>query len=91
MAGTSHCSMPKEDRRLKILQLLDETNVAVPPKAVHVNLKLRGGTFSEITTKRLLYELQDEGLVETLSEPDYYYRITQDGRKYLDAGRGVND
>lgn len=73
--------VPKEDRRIAILEFLEETGMSLSPSGIYINM---GPTFSERTTKRLLYELLDEGLVETLDRPGRYYRITDAGREYLD-------
>jgi DNA-binding PadR family transcriptional regulator len=54
--------------------------MSLTPSAIYINME---PTFSERTTKRLLYELRDEGLVEVLDRPGSYYRITEEGIAYL--------
>lgn len=76
-------SMGKEERRLAVLQFLDETDVALLPASIFLNMEERGATFSENTVKRHLYEMRDEGLVEKPWDGRDHYRITEDGRKYL--------
>lgn len=74
--------MGKEDRKRQILSLLDETDLALPPKVLHRNLRDRGATFSLNTVQRHLQEMLDDGYVEkSLSES--YYQITQEGRALL--------
>lgn len=77
--------MPKPERKAVILGYLAENDVLLPTGLVHTNLvEYRQITFSEKTTKRMLYELRDEGLVETLDRGGHnLYRITDAGRAWL--------
>lgn len=73
--------MTKEDRKRAVLRFLTETNAALLPGSIYLNMHDRGATFSENTTKRHLYEMEDEGLVEKPFEGKDHYRVTDLGRR----------
>ena len=77
--------MPKPERKAVILRYFGENDVMLPSGLTHTNLvEYRDITFSEKTTKRMLYELVDEGRMETVDRGGYdLYRISQEGRQYL--------
>jgi len=77
--------MPKPERKGVILGYLAENDVLLPTGLVHTNLlEYRQITFSEKTTKRMLYEMRDDGLVEVVDRGGFdLYRITEDGREWL--------
>lgn len=75
--------MPKPERKAAILTILNNSNLALPPKVVYVNLAREGATFSRRTTFRLLQEMAEEGLVRKLESTSGYYEITQDGMDFL--------
>lgn len=77
--------MTREERERRVLTLLADTGLALPPKVIYVNLEMQGATFSERTVHRLLSSLLDRGLVENPPEKDDYYRITGKGGQYLDG------
>ncbi|WP_226021903.1 winged-helix domain-containing protein [Halomicrobium salinisoli] len=75
--------MGKEERQRKILELLDTSELALPPKPIYVNLQLQGATFGERTVNRHLSEMEEEGYVEKIDDRRGYYRITDAGRDLL--------
>lgn len=78
-------AMGKEERRRAILQFLDESDLALPPKPIYINMKRQGATFGRKTVERHLKDLESEGLVEKALENEGYYAITEKGRRYLDG------
>jgi len=85
MAGKTQ-SMPKPERKAVILDYFAENDVLLPTGLAHTNLlEYREITFSEKTTKRMLYELRDDGLMEVVDRGGYnLYRITPAGRAHID-------
>jgi DNA-binding PadR family transcriptional regulator len=83
--AAKNTSMPKPERKAVILGYLAENDVLLPTGLVHTNLlEYRQITFSEKTTKRMLYEMRDDGLVEVVDRGGFdLYRITEDGRDWL--------
>ena len=77
--------MPKPERKATILSYFAENNVMLPSGLTYTNLReYRQVTFSKKTTRRMLYEMRDEGLVETVDRGGYdLYRITEAGRAWL--------
>lgn len=76
--------MTKEARKIAVLRFLQDTELALPPKTIYINMVRAGATFSERTLKRHLPELEDDGLIRRL--PDQagpYYEITNSGEEYL--------
>ena len=72
-----------------ILEWLDETGIAAPPKVIYLNLVDEYGdeemaSFSQIN-RRIRDPLPKHGLVERAHEDraQGYYRITELGRRYL--------
>ena len=59
--------MGKDERKELVLPMLVESEMALAPKAIFRNLKIRGATFEERTTVTYLNELVDEGLVKRVS------------------------
>jgi len=78
--------MPKPERKATILSYFAENNVMLPSGLTYTNLReYRQVTFSKKTTRRMLYEMRDEGLVETVDRGGYdLYRITAEGRAWLE-------
>jgi len=78
--------MPKPERKAVILNYFAENDVILPSGLTHTQLvEFRNVTFSEKTTKRMLYELVDEGKMERVDRGGWdLYRITDTGRKSLD-------
>jgi len=84
--AAKNTTMPKPERKAVILGYLAENDVLLPTGLVYTNLlEYRNITFSEKTTKRMLYEMRDDGLVETVDRGGYnLYRITPDGVRWLE-------
>jgi repressor of nif and glnA expression len=67
-----------------ILELLNESGLALPPKAITFNLEyLDIASPAKSTTQRRLRILSERGLVEKIDQQAGYYEITQAGRDYL--------
>lgn len=62
-----------------ILELLDESGIAIPPTAIAFNI----GNISRPTVDRRLPNLEAAGLVKRYDKPQGYTEITEKGRKYL--------
>lgn len=77
--------MPKPERKDVILRYFAQNEVMLPSGLAYTNLReYRNITFSRRTTLRMLYELVDEGLMETVDRGGHdLYRITDDGRAWL--------
>jgi len=78
--------MPKPERKAVILAYFAENDVILPSGLTHTQLvEFRNVTFSEKTTKRMLYELVDEGKMERVDRGGWdLYRITDTGREAVD-------
>lgn len=61
--------MGKEDRKRRVLSLLAETRLALPPAVIFRNVKFRGADFERRSVNNYLSELADEGLVMKI-DPD---------------------
>ncbi|WP_458190096.1 helix-turn-helix domain-containing protein [Haladaptatus sp. NG-WS-4] len=61
-----------------VLEALDETNWALPPKVLYYNLGL-----SRASVNRALQELLKRDFVEKPKDAASYYQITEKGRAYL--------
>lgn len=75
--------MTKKDRKLAILSFMAGCEgwekPIMSPTLAHTNLESQGATFSKTTTRRLMQELEGEGLLENIDETRGYYRITDRG------------
>lgn len=78
-------SMGKEERRRAILEFLADSDLALPPKPIYINMRRRGATFGRKTVERHLKDMVEEGLVDRVLEEEGYYAITEDGRRYLEG------
>lgn len=106
MPGTGHTDPPvsnasvgepadwegttKPERKAVVLQFLADSGLALPPTAIHRNLRLQAGFPSTYaTTRRYLNELADDGLVRRVErEPldDRELRsVTDDSRAWYIA------
>jgi repressor of nif and glnA expression len=56
--------MGKEERMQLVIDLLAESNLALPPGVIFRNLKYKGATFERRTLMNYLQELHQEGLIE---------------------------
>jgi len=93
-------TMTKEDRRRVLLEFMSEYDLALPPKAIHRNIRLKwNATFSYSSTHNYLDEFVEEGLAlrvepEPLAAREVvevengdaraYYLITDEGKQYVD-------
>ena len=62
-----------------ILELLDESNLTIPPMAIAFNIE----NVSRPTVDRRLPKLEKAGLVKRYDDPRGYTKITDRGRAYL--------
>ena len=69
-----------------ILELLAETNIALPPAVISFNIDV-----SHPTVRRRLPKLLKHDLVRKADEDKGYYEITEKGRKYLAGDLDTND
>ncbi len=78
-------TMGKEERKEQVLQILDESGLALTPYVLFRNAKMRGSTFERRTLSNYLSELVEEGRVEKVVQEDEtnLYRITEEGRDSL--------
>lgn len=61
-----------------ILELLSETDIALPPAVISFNIEI-----SHPTVRRRLPNLLNHELVRKADEDKGYYEITEKGREYL--------
>jgi repressor of nif and glnA expression len=77
--------MAKEERKVLVLRLLAESNLALTPYVLFRNLKMRGATFERRTLGNYLRELVEDGFVERIEgDGDTLYQITDFGRERLE-------
>jgi len=81
--GGNDETMGKEERQRRVLQLLVETGLHLPPKVIHHNCRHRGAEFSRRSVDNYLSELQEMGYVEIVAEQEGYYAATDAGREYF--------
>lgn len=67
-----------------VLELLVDSDLALPPTPIHENLRLKGETFSKRTVHRKLRRLVEEGYAEKVLNGKGYYRATDAGRALLE-------
>ena len=79
-------TMPKPERKAVILRYFADNEVMLPTGLTHTLLvEYRDVTFSERTTRRMLTELADDGLLEVVDRGGHpLYRITDAGRARVD-------
>ncbi|NLV09995.1 ArsR family transcriptional regulator [Halomicrobium mukohataei] len=70
-----------------ILELYDETGIAMPPAVVSYNIE----GISHPTVKRRLPILADNGLLKRIDDKQGYYQITDQGRDYLAGKLDIED
>ena len=81
--GGNDVIMGKEERQRRVLQLLVETGLRLPPKVIYRNCRHRGAEFSRRSVDNYLSELQEMGYVEIVAEQEGYYAATDAGREYF--------
>ena len=67
----------------RILEVLNEADLVLPPKTIHVNLERNGVELTPRTIRRRLPKLEKAGLVDLYRESGRYYSISPKGRRYL--------
>jgi len=84
MAGETRV-MPKPERKAVILDYFSSNEVLLPSGMTHTQLaEYRDVTFSKKTTRRMLYQLADDGLMDRVDRGGHtLYRITDAGRAWL--------
>jgi len=77
--------MPKPERKAVILAYFQDNEVMLPSGVTHRQLvEFRDITFSENTTKRMLAELVDDGLMQQIDRGGHpLYAITDAGEAWL--------
>jgi len=77
--------MPKPDRKAVILAYYRDNEVMLPSGVTHRQLiEFRDITFSENTTKRMLAELVDDGLMQQIDRGGHpLYAITDAGEQWI--------
>ncbi|MDG5776261.1 winged-helix domain-containing protein [Haloarculaceae archaeon H-GB2-1] len=68
-----------------VLELLVETDLALPPTPIYENLHRQGEDISKRTVNRRLQVLEERGYVERVLEAKGYYAATDKGRSYFDS------
>ncbi len=67
-----------------ILELLADTGLALPPKAIEVNLeRLQNDPPSRSSIFNAFEPLVEHGYIENIADSGSYYVITDTGRAYL--------
>lgn len=67
-----------------VLELLDESDLALPPGVIAYNLNIQiGDAPSRSTITRAVRELESHGFIHKAPESNTYYEITDKGRAYL--------
>lgn len=75
-----------------ILEYLEDTGMALPPRAISYNLQTReNADISYSTVNRRIKILLENGLVDKLDNPKGYYSITEFGRRYLSGEADVSE
>lgn len=94
---TANGGMGKEDRKRRVLSLLVETDLALPPAVIFRNVKFRGADFERRSVNNYLGELAEEGLItkvdpkslesgeleEVPMSDEGYFVATDRGSEYL--------
>jgi repressor of nif and glnA expression len=90
-------TMGKEERMRLVLEILDESQLALPPAVIFRNLKVRGATFERRSVNNYLEELSEQGYLRKVDPkhmeeggyetvgPDEtgYYIITEEGSEHV--------
>lgn len=67
----------------RILQLLENSGVALSKRGIEVNLLESGNDISYTTIKNHINLAETAGLVEVVESEGSWYKITNRGREYL--------
>jgi len=74
-----------------ILEFFADSEVALPPTGLEINLNREGVDISYSTVHRRLKELHERGLLDKIDEDKGYYAISEKGRAYLDGSLDAAD
>lgn len=75
-----------------VLELLDETDLALPPGVIAYNLDKRmGDAPSRSTITRAISKLESRDFIRKAPESNTYYEITEIGRAYLRGDVDTSD
>jgi Fe2+ or Zn2+ uptake regulation protein len=78
--------MGKQDRKLRTLEILVKSKLALTPQVLFMNLKLSGATFERRSVGTYLTEMEADGYVEALDINGRFtlYRATERGRQWFE-------
>jgi len=78
--------MGKQDRKLRTLEILVKSKLALTPQVLFMNLKLSGATFERRSVGTYLTEMEADGYVEALDINGRFtpYRATERGEQWYE-------
>ena len=84
--------MGKQDRKLRTLEILVKSDLALTPQVLFMNLKLSGATFERRTVGTYLNEMQADGYVEEIDINNRFtlYRATERGREWFNDQTSIS-
>lgn len=72
-----------------ILEILDDSGLALPPKTIRVNIsRLMEDSPGRTTIFRALDALEEHEYIDRLPDPETHFVITDKGKNYLHGQRG---
>lgn len=74
----------KEDRKRRVLALLVESDLSLPPEVIFHNVKPRGADFERRSVDNYLNDLVQDGLVDKVDEKRGYYAATAAGKALIE-------
>ena len=74
-----------------ILELLEDSGVALPPRGIEINLHLIGIEVSNTTVHNRIKRLHENGLVDKVVDDAGYYALSEKGRAYLEGDLDVDE
>lgn len=74
-----------------ILELLADSNAVLNKRGLEINLSEEGEKISYSSLQRHLPRLEKAGLVEKVVEEGSWYKITGEGREYLEGNFDARD
>ena len=84
--------MGKQDRKLRTLEILVKSDLALTPQVLFMNLKLSGATFERRSVGTYLNEMQADGYVEEIDINNRFtlYRATERGREWFEEQTSIS-
>jgi Fe2+ or Zn2+ uptake regulation protein len=84
--------MGKQDRKLRTLEILVKSDLALTPQVLFMNLKLSGATFERRSVGTYLNEMQADGYVEEIDINNRFtlYRATERGREWFNDQTSIS-